>query len=92
MRDDQAPGTDAERIAQIRKRAENEEYHSREHWGTFDADADVLFLLARVTALEAERDEAKTAFEYWWGKAREVDKRCHALERQIAAWQQAAQA
>ena len=43
-----------ERLRAIEQRANTGEYHCREHFGQFDADDDVLFLLAIIARLRAE--------------------------------------
>lgn len=42
---------DDERLRAIERRANTGEYRCREHFGQFDADGDVLFLLAIVARL-----------------------------------------
>jgi hypothetical protein len=43
-----------DRLRAIELRANSGEYHCREHWGEFDADDDVLFLLAIIARLRSE--------------------------------------
>lgn len=45
------------RLREIKQRAEDGDYHCREHWGMFDADGDVLFLCAQILALQQQLAE-----------------------------------
>lgn len=54
------PMSSPARLEEIRARAVAGDYYCREHWGLFDADEDVLFLLALIDELRPQPPSIET--------------------------------